>query len=355
MTTDSEMVENRKRETPTNAGCDPTWPVQYTFSDIIGKSAKIMQVKGLALQAAKGGSSVLLVGESGTGKEMFAHAIHGASPRSASPFVPVDCSAIPQELLEAELFGYAAGAFTSAAKEGKPGKFELAQGGTIFLDEVGEIALGMQTKFLRVLQERRVVRVGGVTSIPVSFALIGATNRDLESMVAQGLFRRDLLYRLDVIRIGISPLCERPEDIPLLVEYHWEQRSRELGKTVKLSSEALRVMEEYSWPGNVRELLNIVERLLVSASKSVIEPQDLPAYLTRKTTGNSLHFPTFHLQTILQEAERRTLERALRQARGNRNKAAQLVGLSRASLYRKLKFHDLVDIDREEEPLHRLP
>jgi len=349
------MVENRKRETPTNVGGDPTWPVQYTFADILGKSAKIMQVRELALQSAKGGSSVLLVGESGTGKEMFAHAIHGASPRSASPFVPVDCSAIPHELLEAELFGYAPGAFTNAAKDGKPGKFELAQGGTIFLDEVGEIALGMQTKFLRVLQERRVVRLGGVTTIPVSFALIGATNRDLESMVAQGLFRRDLLYRLDVIRIEISPLCERPEDIPLLVEYHWERKSRDLGKTVKLSSEALRVMEEYSWPGNVRELLNIVERMLVSASKSVIEPQDLPAFLTRKNTGHSLHFPTFHLQTILQEAERRTLERALRQARGNRNKAAQLVGLSRASLYRKLKFHSLIDIYREEEPLHRLP
>ncbi len=349
------MVDNRIRETSTNPGGNSTWPVQYTFADIIGISAQLMQARELALQAAKGGSSVLLVGESGTGKEMFAHAIHGASPRSASPFVPVDCSAIPQELLEAELFGYAGGAFTSAAKEGKPGKFELAHGGTIFLDEVGEIVLGMQAKFLRVLQERRVVRVGGVTSIPVSFALIGATNRDLKSMVAQGLFRRDLLYRLDVIRIEISPLCEHPEDIPLLIEYHWERKSRELGKTVKLSSEALRVMEEYSWPGNVRELLNIVERLLVSASKSVIYPHDLPAYLTRKTTGDSLHFPTFHLQTILQEAERRTLERALRQARGNRNKTALLLGLSRASLYRKIKFHGLVDIDREEKPLLRLP
>ena len=158
-------------------GGDQTWPFQFTLADITGNSLKIMQAKELALQAAKGGSSVLLVGESGTGKEMFAHAIHAASARSASPFVPVDCSAIPAELLEAELFGYAAGAFTSAAKEGKPGKFELAQGGTIFLDEVGEIPLGMQAKFLRVLQERRVVRVGGVAPTTVAFKLIGATNR----------------------------------------------------------------------------------------------------------------------------------------------------------------------------------
>jgi len=299
---------------------------------------------------------VLLVGDSGTGKEMFAHAIHAASARSASPFVPVDCSAIPGELLEAELFGYAGGAFTSAAKEGKPGKFELAQGGTIFLDEVGEIPLGMQAKFLRVLQERRVVRVGGVAPITVGFALIAATNRDLESMVAQGLFRRDLLYRLDIIRIEISPLCEHPEDIPQLVEYYWEQRCRELGAKVKLSAEAFRVLEEYNWPGNVRELLNVVERVLVSASRSVIEPQDLPKYLTMKPMGRLLHFPIFHLQTILQEVERQTLERALRQARGSRNKAAQLVGLSRASLYRKLKLHGLTDFYyREEKVVQRSP
>jgi len=285
---------------------------------------------------------------------MFAHAIHAASARSASPFVPVDCSAIPGELLEAELFGYAAGAFTGAAKEGKPGKFELAQGGTIFLDEVGEIPLGMQAKFLRVLQEHRVVRVGGVAPITVGFALIGATNRDLENMVAQGLFRRDLLYRLDVIRIEISPLCEHPEDIPLLVEFYWEQKSSELEKKVKLSAEALRVFEEYNWPGNVRELLNVVERALVSASRSVIEPQDLPTYLT-KPKGRLLRFPMFHLQTILQEVEQQTLERVLRQTRGSRNKAAQLLGLSRASLYRKLKLHGMTDFYGEEKISHRSP
>ncbi|MFQ5929057.1 MAG: sigma-54 interaction domain-containing protein, partial [Acidobacteriota bacterium] len=203
----SAMADNAKhharRRTLRPGAGEAAWPVQYSFADIIGNSPGLGAARELALQAAQGGSSVLLVGESGTGKELFAHAIHAASPRRAFPFVPVDCSAIPHELLEAELFGYAPGAFTGADKEGKPGKFELANGGTIFLDEIGEMPLEMQAKLLRVLQERRIVRVGGVSPIPVAFAVITATNRDLESLVAQGRFRRDLLYRLDVIRIEI--------------------------------------------------------------------------------------------------------------------------------------------------------
>lgn len=157
-----------------------------------------------------------------------------------------------------------------------------------------------------------------MTPIPVAFAVIASTNRDLESLAAQGRFRRDLLYRLDVIRIEIPPLRERPEDIPLLVEHYWERKSRELGKTAKLSAEALRVLEGYTWPGNIREVLNLVERLLVGASKSVIAPEDLPPYLNQGSVGQSLHFPQFHLPTVLAEVERRTLERALRQAQGKR-------------------------------------
>lgn len=340
---DSTLRGARRRALST-AGGDPTWPAHYTFTDIVGNSPSLMQAREMALRAAQGASSVLLVGESGTGKELFAHAIHAASPRRAFPFVPVDCSAIPRELLEAELFGYAPGAFTGATKEGKPGKFELAHGGTILLDEIGEMPLEMQAKLLRVVQERRIVRVGGVTPIPVAFAVIASTNRDLESLAAQGRFRRDLLYRLDVIRIEIPPLRERPEDIPLLVEHYWERKSRELGKAAKLSAEALRVLEGYTWPGNIREVLNLVERLLVGASKGVIEPEDLPPYLSQGSVGQSLPFPQFHLPTVLAEVERRTLERALRQAQGNRNKAAQLVGLSRASFYRKLKQYGLTDV-----------
>jgi transcriptional regulator with PAS, ATPase and Fis domain len=323
------------------------WPSRYTFADIIGHSPTLVQARELARQAAQGGSSVLVVGESGTGKELFAHAIHAASPRSRRPFVPVDCSAIPRELLESELFGYAPGAFTGAAREGKVGKFELANGGTIFLDEVGEMPLEMQAKLLRVLQERQLIRVGGVTPQPVTCAVIAATNRDLEASVAQGRFRRDLLYRIDVVRIEVPPVRERPEDIPLLVSHYWERKSRELGRVAQLSAEALRVMEGYHWPGNVRELVNVVERVLVGSVKPVIEPGDLPSVVQTEGSDRSRRFPQYHLETVLADVERRTLERALRQAQGNRNKAAQLVGLSRASFYRKLKAYSLLQGERD--------
>jgi transcriptional regulator with PAS, ATPase and Fis domain len=323
------------------------WPAQYTFADIVGNSRGLTQARELALKAALCGSSVLLVGESGTGKEMFAHAIHAASPRRAFPFIPVDCSAIPRELLEAEFFGYAAGAFTGAVKEGKPGKLELAHGGTVLLDEIGEMPLELQAKLLRVLQDHRINRVGGVTPISATFTVVASTNRDLESLVEAGRFRRDLLYRLDVIRIEIPPLRERPEDISLLVEHYWEQKKREVGRVAILSREAMRALEGYAWPGNVRELRNLLERLIVTVAKPLIDPQDLPACIIQRQSGVPPSFPSFHLQTISADAERRTLERALRQAKGNRSKAARLVGLSRATLYRKLKQYRLEHINRE--------
>ncbi len=338
--------EGRRRALPPGSHDSP-WPARYTFADIIGHSPALVQARELARQAAQGGSSVLIVGESGTGKELFAHAVHTASPRHRRPFVPVDCSAIPRELLESELFGYAPGAFTGAAREGKAGKFELAQGGTIFLDEIGEMPLEMQAKLLRVLQERQLIRVGGVTSQSVTCSVIAATNRDLEALVAQGRFRRDLLYRLDVVRIEVPPLRERPEDVPLLVAHYWERKSRDLGRAAQLSAEALRVLESYPWPGNVRELVNVVERVLVASVKPVIEPADLPAAVQAEGVGRVRRFPLFHLGTVVEEAERRTLERALRQSQGNRNKAAQLVGLSRASFYRKLKAYGLLQGDRD--------
>jgi transcriptional regulator with PAS, ATPase and Fis domain len=338
----NDLPKKTRSPAPANVGGESNWPYQYTLADIIGRSPEILRARELALQAAQAGSSVLLTGESGTGKELFAHAIHSASSRRDFPFVPVDCSAIPSELLEAELFGYAPGAFTGASKRGKPGKFELAHGGTIFLDEIGEMPLEMQAKLLRVLQERRIVPVGGVTSKPVDFTVIAATSRDLESMVAQGRFRRDLFYRLDVIRIVIPSLRERPEDIPLLIEHYWQRKSKELGKEAKLSPGALQVLEMYSWPGNIRELLNLLERVLVGVTKSVIEPRDLPMELAQDLGGPSAYFPRFHLPTILAEAERQTLDRALRQAHGNRRKASELVGLPRATFYRKLKSYGLI-------------
>lgn len=338
--TGSAAIRARGRRSSGQVETESDWSAHFTFSDIIGESPALLQVKDLAMKAAHTGSSVLLLGESGTGKEMFAHGIHAASSRKDLPFVPIDCSAIPRELLEAELFGYVPGAFTGAAKEGKPGKFELARGGTILLDEIGEMPLDLQSKLLRVLQDRQVVRIGGTAPIPAHFRLIAATNRGLESLVAQGQFRRDLMYRLDIIRIAIPPLRERLEDIPLLMEYYWELKQRETGNPATLSAEALRVLEEYPWPGNVRELANLVERLLATISKPVIELQDLPAVFHRGQT-RPVCFMSFHLARASADAERQTLERAIHQTKGNRNKAAQLVGLSRATLYRKLKRYNL--------------
>lgn len=326
------------------------WTAEYTFDDIIGNSPTLVCARDLALHAAPVGSPVLLLGESGTGKELFAHAIHLASPRCDRPFVPVDCSAISRELLEAELFGYAPGAFTGATKEGKPGKFELADGGTVFLDEIGEMPLEMQAKLLRVLQERRIIRVGGLAPIPVDFRIVSATNRNLESMVAEKRFRHDLLYRLDVVRIEIPPLRERQEDIPLLLEHVWKQKSLELGMTATLSPKALKLLVRYLWPGNIRELRNLVERLLVSMQKPVIEAHDLPLYIKQGTADISQQdISTFYLKTAVAEAERQALERALQHARGNRNMAAELVGLSRASFYRKLKEYGLTQDTRESD------
>jgi transcriptional regulator with PAS, ATPase and Fis domain len=325
------------------------WGAQYSTEDIIGNSLALTYARDLAMKAAQGNSPVLLLGESGTGKELFAHAIHMASPRHAQPLVPVDCSAISRELLEAELFGYAPGAFTGATKEGKPGKFELADGGTVFLDEIGEMPLEMQAKLLRVLQERRVVRVGGTSPTPVDFRVIAATNRDLDSMVAEKRFRQDLLYRLDVIRIEIPALRERPEDIPLLLKHAWERKSRELGITSVLSAKAVQALNGYLWPGNMRELLNMVERLLVSIPKPIIGPEDLPMYVKRGQTQSFPDAPSLYLKTVVAEAEQHALEKALQHAQGNRNTAAELVGLSRASFYRKLKEYGLTHSLRDQD------
>ena len=320
----------------------PCWAARYTFADICGHSPALVHARELARRAAQAECSVLLLGESGTGKELFAQAIHCASPQQAGPFVPIDCAAIPRDLLEAELFGYAPGAFSGASTAGKPGKFELAHGGTVFLDEIGEMPLEMQAKLLRVLQEHQVVRLGGLAPVLVDFTVIAATNRDVEAMASQGHFRRDLLYRLDVMRIPIPPLRERREDIRPLVEAYWAHKSRARGKEVRLSEAALRVLERYSWPGNVREVVNIVERLLVNATAFVVEPEDLPLSLCQVQAEETSQESPWDLAAAVEKTERYTLEKALRQAQGNRQEAARLVGVSRASFYRKLQSYGLL-------------
>jgi transcriptional regulator with PAS, ATPase and Fis domain len=318
------------------------WTALYAVDDIVGDSPAMQYARQLALSAARVDSTVLLLGESGTGKELFAHAIHMASKRAQGPFVPVDCSAISRDLLEAELFGYAPGAFTGASKDGKPGKFELAEGGTVFLDEIGEMPMEMQAKLLRVLQERRIVRVGGSTPIDIDFRLVAATNRHLEDMVQEKTFRHDLLYRLDVVRIEIPALRDSGGDVPMLLEHAWQKKSRELGVLTTFSQSAIEVLSRYAWPGNMRELLNLVERLLVIVPKSVITPEDLPLYV-RQGQGDIQvsDAPTFDLKGAVAIAEQQVIDKALRHVRGNRNAAAELVGLSRASFYRKLKEHGL--------------
>jgi sigma-54 dependent transcriptional regulator, acetoin dehydrogenase operon transcriptional activator AcoR len=339
-------TSNRRR--PVNA--KTPWTALYAMDDIIGESPAMQYARRLALSAARVDSSVLLLGESGTGKELFAHAIHMASRRSQGPFVPVDCSAITRDLLEAELFGYAPGAFTGATKDGKPGKFELAEGGTVFLDEIGEMPMDMQAKLLRVLQERRIVRVGGTTPIEIDFRLIAATNRPLEEMVHDKHFRHDLLYRLDVVRLEIPALRERGDDVATLLEHAWKTKSRELGVLTTFSPAALRTLSRYAWPGNMRELLNVVERLLVIVPKSVIELEDLPLHVRQGQSDIDMpDAPAFYLKTVVAEAEQQVIEKALRHAQGNRNAAAELVGLSRASFYRKLKEYGLSQGMREQE------
>ncbi len=313
---------------------------KYTFDHIIGTSQAIEEAKRLAQKAAEGNSTVLLLGESGVGKELFAHAIHHASPRRSKAFVRINCSSIPRELMESELFGYEAGAFTGAGRRGKPGKFELANQGSIFLDEIGDMPLEMQAKLLRVLQEKEVERVGGTKTLGVDFRLIAATNSDPEALVKAGRLRRDLFYRLNVVPIHIPPLRERREDIPaisrhLLGRLHEEQGVRPLG----ISPEVLALFQRYDWPGNIRELTNVLERASYAADRSQIDMEHLPLLLQDvrgRRGGRDAERQRSNLRQAVREAEREAVLQALNMAKGNKAKAAKLLGIHRTALYQKL-------------------
>lgn len=310
---------------------------RYTFDHIVGTSPAIEEAKRLALKAAEGNSTVLLLGESGVGKELFAHAIHHASPRRSRAFVRVNCSSIPRELMESELFGYEAGAFTGAGRKGKPGKFELANQGTIFLDEIGGMPLEMQAKLLRVLQEKEVERVGGTKTLGVDFRLITATNADPEELVAAGRMRRDLFYRLNVVAIRIPPLRERREDIPaiarhLLARLREEQGVRPLG----ISPEVQALFQRYDWPGNIRELNNVLERASCASEGPQIEMGHLPLFLRDAPGGRRGKQHISNLRQAVLDAERNAVVQALKMAKGNKAKAAKLLGIHRTGLYQKL-------------------
>ncbi|MDD2480133.1 MAG: sigma 54-interacting transcriptional regulator [Victivallaceae bacterium] len=307
---------------------------KYSFQNIIGESDKLLLAKTMAQKGALTDSSILLLGESGTGKELFAHAIHQESVRAGKPFIKVNCAAIPQELLESELFGYKGGAFTGALKGGKMGKFETADGGTIFLDEIGDMPKSMQSKLLRVLQEKEIEKIGAQYPLSVDVRIIAATNKNLEELTAQGDFRADLFYRLNVFGIKIPSLRERPEDIDILIPYLLNKICSRMGKYVEnISSEAIKKLNKYSWPGNIRELENVLERAVnLIGKEGVIESK----HLSEKIGGQVIDNKITSLEESLQKCEIEVIEKAIAITKGNKAKAARLLNISRSKLYERL-------------------
>lgn len=314
---------------------------KYSWDTIIGNSIVMQKVKYMASKAAKTDSNVLIVGESGTGKELFAHAIHNDSKRFDGPFVKINCAAIPKDLLESELFGYEEGAFTGAKKHGKVGKFELANGGTIFLDEIGDMPMDMQVKILRVLQEKEIERIGGNRTIPIDTRIIAATNRDLARRIKENEFREDLYYRLNVINIEVPPLRKRKEDVELITLRLMDKLSNSLGRYVSnITVEALESLKSYNWPGNIRELENVIERAINMTESESIELQHLPAFMISEESEEPRDLPLVSLRSAVEEVEKTTISNCLKAVGFNKLKAAKVLGISRTSLYEKVeKYH----------------
>jgi transcriptional regulator with PAS, ATPase and Fis domain len=317
---------------------------RYSFDNIIGESTTIRKSKKLALKAAEMDSPILITGESGTGKELFAHAIHHASMRKEYPFVRVNCSSIPAELIESELFGYEPGAFTGASAKGKMGKFELAAKGTIFLDEIGDMPLNSQVKLLRVIQEKEIEKIGGPPK-KIDFRVITATNRELEKMVRNGEFRLDLFYRMNVVNINLPSLREMKEDIPSLVYHLIKEIRKDMPKVVNsVSNDALTVIKDSLWPGNVRQLRNTIERAMINCTGNRIELEDLPRTLVQeliapKLTKNS----SLSLKEQMAKAEQVIIANTLKMASNNRTKTAEMLKIHRTGLHKKLKKYGIVD------------
>lgn len=314
------------------------YKTKYHLADIIGVSPESKACKEQAQRIARSNSNVLILGESGVGKELFAHAIHDESARRTGPFIRVNCAAIPETLLESELFGYEEGAFTGAKKGGQPGKFELADGGTLFLDEVGDMPYIMQAKILRVLQERELERLGSKTSVRINVRVIAATNADLEKLIESGAFRSDLFYRLNVLSLKIPPLRDRPDDIPKLVYHFLGVIYQENGLYATFSPECMTALARYEWPGNIRELRNVVEKTALEAEGRVAQPGDIPEYIRRciKIRRSRVHEEE-GLVSLLQRMEAEEIRRAIKLCDGNKIKAAQYLQIPKVRLYRKLK------------------
>ena len=310
---------------------------RYDFSNLVGTSGAMRQVFEQVTQVARTSTTVMLRGDSGTGKELIAHAIHYNSTRARKPFIKVSCAALPQDLIESELFGYEKGAFTGA-QSSKKGRFELADGGTLFLDEIGELNVTTQVKLLRVLQEREFERLGSTETIRANIRLVAATNKDLEKAIAAGEFRDDLYYRLNVFSIFVPPLRERKPDILLLADHFVEKFSREHGKRVKrIATPAIDMLVSYHWPGNVRELANAIERGVVLSDGQVLHAHHLPP--TLQTAEASGTVPTRSLKEALEAVEKDALLDALKSARGNRAKAARLLSTTERIFNYRVRKH----------------
>ena len=335
-----------------------------TFADIAGKSDIMRVLKIMARKYAASYSNILITGESGTGKELFAQSIHGGSPCHKGPFVAVSCAALPESLLESELFGYEEGAFTGAKKGGKAGLFELAHNGTIFLDEIGDMPLSLQSRLLRVLQEKEVIRLGGSQVIPVNNRIICATNKNLAQKVEEGLFREDLYYRINILQIHIPPLREHPEDIPLLARLIFEKKCKGMKKEKRLRPDHLQMLKRYHWPGNVRQLEAFLERLLVLTDGPEVEHEYFVECLQHMESASRVATAPDHdrppppidgkkllvpIGTMV-DMEKEIIYQVLKQAGGDRDKTERTLGISRTTLWRKIKDieHRLPDRERNQ-------
>lgn len=317
---------------------------QLGMPTIVGKSKKIVEAARLAQKVAPTKTTVLLLGESGTGKELFARAIHCLSPRKEFPFVPINCAAIPRELLESELFGYEKGAFTGAENR-KLGRFELADKGTVFLDEIGEMDMSLQSKIMRVIQEGEIERVGGLKTIKVDVRVLAATNRDIKKAVSEGRFREDLYYRLNVFPIIIPPLRERLEDIPLLVDYFIKKYCAEMKVPEKrISSDAMNMLMRYNWKGNVRELENTIERAIILCDGNTISTEHIALLPLSDRSLETLPLEG-SLEVTVREAlrivETKRIKKALEETRGNKSKAAEILDVSYKTLLTKIKEYGI--------------
>ncbi|WP_425435906.1 sigma-54 interaction domain-containing protein [Oceanobacillus senegalensis] len=340
ITTSAELYELRKKVY--------TAKEDSPFSKLKGNSQALQKTVQIAKKAANTNATTLILGESGTGKEICARAIHEASNRKDGPFIPVNCGAIPSALFESELFGYEGGAFTGAEKNGKAGKIEMAEGGTIFLDEVGELPLEMQVKLLRVLQENEIYRIGDTTGKKVNVRFLAATNQDLEKQMNEKKFRSDLFYRLNVIQIRMPPLRERMEDIAELSHIFLHQFASQYQTPIpKLEKDALQLMLDYEWPGNIRELRNVMQRIVILSEKPIIHGADLYHFFlpSNPTPTKSMVKETLSLPQEKEEIERKLIEETLNKMNGNKSATARKLGISRVTLYNRIKKYE-VNIDK---------